>query len=219
MAEQDASNVPTGGVAGGAAVADQPQVAAPDINNMALADESMPSLSDMAHEPTTGAWPDGWYPATILEGYATNSGHEFVTEDNPSKDGASRNLRICVAAKNKAGEARNYFTGLNYRKSDLTSQTMAAVKKALAVAKEQGWKAGGWPSEWKDLQRSVIAIQNLAQFERALGFKLSKTGEGVIKVAPFFGQQIDIRLRLNDESGYSEVAEFAKKSERQKLYK
>jgi hypothetical protein len=210
MAEQDASQV-TGGVA--------TEVAAPDINALALGSEEMPSLADMAHEPSTGAWPDGWYAATILEGYATNSGHEFITEDSPSKDGSSRNMRICIRAKNKAGEERNYFTSLNYRKGDLTKVTMEAVKKALQTAKEQKWANKDWPAEWKDIHRTIIAIQGLAQFERALGFKLSKTEEGTIKVAPFFNQKLDARLRLNDETGYSDVAEFAKFEERKKLYK
>lgn len=215
MAEQDAPNA---GLAGTGGVATD-QVAAPDINSMALAGEEMPSLADMAHEPSSGAWPDGWYAATILEGYATNSGHEFVTEDSPSKDGSSRNLRICIKARNKAGEERNYFNSFNYRKADLTAATMGAVKKALAVAKEQKWKNSEWPSEWKDIHRSVIAIQGLAQFERALGFKLAKTEEGVIKVAPFFGQKIDARLKLNDETGYSDVMEYARFEERKKLYR
>jgi hypothetical protein len=217
MEEQDASQAAQVAQGTGGVVVDQ--VAAPDINQMALAGEDMPSLAEMAHEPSSGAWPDGWYAATVLEGYATNSGHEFVTEDNPSKDGNSRNLRICIKAKNKSGEERNYFTSLNYRKGDLTAQTMGAVKSALQTAKEQKWKNSEWPAEWKDIHRSVIAIQGLAQLQRALGFKLGKTGEGIIKVAPFFGQKLDARLKLNEETGYSDVMEFAKFEERKKLYK
>ncbi len=78
-------------------------IAGADINNMTVASEEMPSLADYGREPSTGAWPDGWYAATILAGYATNSGHQWVTEDGPSKDGLSRNLRVCFLLKNKAG--------------------------------------------------------------------------------------------------------------------
>lgn len=206
FAEGDASNV--GGVA------------TPDINSMALADNEMPSLADLAHEPTSGAWPDGWYAATIIEGYQTaGSGFEWFTEDTPSKDNTSRNMRVCLAMKNKAGEARNYFYSANYRVGDLTSQTMAAIKKALQTAKEQKWANKDWPKEWKDIHRSVIAIQGLAQLERALKFKLSKTGEGYINVVPFVGKQVDARIKLNDETGYSDVMELAIFEERKKLYK
>lgn len=210
MAETDASNV--SGVA-------TDQVAAPDINQMALASEEMPSLAEFAHEPSSGAWPDGWYAALVLEGYATNSGHEFITEDSPSKDGSSQNVRICLKLKNKAGEERNYFCSFNYRKSDLTSQTFGAIKKALQTAKEMKWKNSEWPSEWKDIHRSVIAIQGLSQLERALKQKLAKTEAGTIKVGNFFGQKLDCRLRLNEESGYSDVAELGILGERAKLYK
>ena len=214
MAEQDALNTSTLGTGGVAT-----EVATPDINNMTLASEEMPSLAEFAHEPSSGAWPDGWYAATVLEGYATNSGHEFVTEDTPSKDGSSQNVRICLKLKNKAGEERNYFTSLNYRKTDLTSATFAAVKKALQTAKEMKWKNAEWPQEWKDIHRSVIAIQGLSQLERSLKQKLAKTEAGTIKVANFFGQKLDCRLKLNEETSYSDVVELAQFEERKKLYK
>lgn len=209
MAEQDALN--TGGVA--------TEVATPDINNMALSTEEMPSLAEFAHEPSSGAWPDGWYAATVLEGYATNSGHEFVTEDTPSKDASSQNVRICLRMKNKAGEERNYFTTFNYRKTDLTSAVMGAVKKALETAKAQKWSNKDWPADWKDIHRTVIAIQGLSQLERALGQKLQKTEVGTLKVSNFVGQKLDARLKLNEETSYSDVVELAKSEERKKLYK
>jgi hypothetical protein len=193
-------------------------VADPNINSMSLAPEEMPSLADFGREPSTGAWPDGWYSATITEGYATNSGHQWITGDTASKAGDSRNMRVCFAVVNKAKESRNYWASFNYRLGDFTPARIQAVVSARQHAKEQQWK-GKWPGEMADLQRTSLAIGQLGQFERALGFRLQKTEAGFLDVGPFVGKQIDLRLKLNDETGFSEPVEFAKLAERAKLYK
>jgi len=208
MAEHDAPNVP--GVGAG--------VAAPDINNIATAAEEMPSLADMAHEPSSGAWPDGWYAGQILEGYATNSGREFMTEDTLSQKGDSRNLVICLRLANKGKEARNYFYRLNYKPGDLTAETLAKVKKVRELAAREKWR-GAWPDQVKPVQASALSLERLACFERALGFRLKRTAAGTIDTRPFVNQQLDVRLKLDEDSGFSEVAEVAKFKEREKLYK
>ncbi len=192
-------------------------IAGADINNMTVASEEMPSLADYGREPSTGAWPDGWYAATILAGYATNSGHQWVTEDGPSKDGLSRNLRVCFHLKNKAGEERNYWTSFNYRLGDFTAERLGAIARVRKQAAAENWKA--WPGELKDLQRSSLAVASLGQFERALGFKLKLIPGVGLNASIFNGHQIDVRLRMNEETSYSDVTEYAKLGERKSLYK
>jgi len=190
-----------------------------DINNMSLQAEEMPSLADFGREPSSGSWPDGWYESTILPGYSSgNSNYQWQTEDTVSKNGDSRNMRVCFALKNKSGETRNYWASFNYRLADFTPERLGAIAKVRKQAQAENWKS--WPGELKDLQRSSLAIGQLGQFERALGFKLKLLpGGGGLNTSIFPGQKLDVRLRLNSETGYSDVVEYAKAFERKALYK
>src|SRR5262245_53553451 len=76
--------------------------------------EEMPSLADFGQEPG-GAWPNAWYGAKIVEGYATGSGKVWTTEDTPSKGGDSRNLRICLSINGGKLGTRNNWYNINYR--------------------------------------------------------------------------------------------------------
>jgi hypothetical protein len=196
-----------------------PSLAAVDINNMSVASEEMPSLADYGREPSTGAWPDGWYPTVILAGYATNSGFQWATEDTPSKDGMSRNLRVCFKMTNKAKEERNIWGSFNYRLADFTADRLAAIARVRKQAQAENWKPGAWPGELKDLQRSNLAVSTLGQFERALGFKLKLIPGTGLNASIFVGHQLDIRIAVNPESNFSEVKEYAKLGERKTLYK
>jgi hypothetical protein len=192
-------------------------VATADINNMSVATEEMPSLADYGREPSTGAWPDGWYESIILAGYQTQSGKQMVTEDSLASKGDSRNLFVCFQIKNKAGETRNIRANFNYRLPDFTVERLTAIKRVRKQAAAENWKA--WPGELSDLQRSSLAVGQLGQFERALGFKLKMIPGVGLNASIFEGHRIDVRLRLNAESGFSDVAEFAKLNERKSLYK
>lgn len=212
-------NDPTGGLAGVADLASGS--AAPDISSPTYQSEEMPSLADYGREPSTGAWPNGWYAATILDGYATNSGFQWETADSVSKDGNSRNLRICFKMVNKAKEERNIWASFNYRLADFTIERLTAIKRVREQAAKENWKPGAWPSVWKDLQRSNLAVGQLGQFERALGFKLKMIPGVGLNASIFSGHQIDIRIAVpkDEEGGFSEVNEFAKLGERKALYK
>lgn len=172
--------------------------------------EELPSLADFAQEPG-GAWPKGWYAATILEGYATPKGTVFQTLDNPSKAGDSRNLMICVSMDGGKLGTRNTFTQLNYRAGDFTADRMAAIKEAREQFKGA---RGAWTGQ-TDLQRSSLALAQLGQLEAALGFRLPLHPAGHILAAKLVGQKMDVRLG-EDEKGYNEINAFAKAGTRAK---
>lgn len=194
-------------------------VAEADINNMTVQSEEMPSLADYGNEPSTGAWPDGWYASTILPGYSTNSGFQWETADSQSKDGNSRNLRVCFKMVNKAKEERNIWASFNYRLADFNADRLKAIMNVRERAKKEGWKPGEWPGELKDLQRSNLAVGQLGQFERALGFRLKMIPGTGLNASIFAGHQMDIRTTVNKETNFSEVREYAKLAERKSHYK
>lgn len=167
-----------------------------------LATEEVSSLSDFATDPG-GAWPKGWYKAEIIEGYATPKGKVFQTTDGESKNGDSRNFRICLKVTNAAGEDRNFQENVNYRSSDFSAERLSDIK---AARKENAGARGAWAD--KDLQRSSLAVGKVGQLEEALGFTL-RTGDGFIVSDRTFGQKVDVRLTIN-EDGYNEVNAFAK---------
>jgi hypothetical protein len=165
----------------------------------------VPDLSELAEEPSQGAWPTGWYAATIVEGYATRKGTQFVTEDFLSGKGDSRNLRICVQIRNAKGETRNMNQLYNYRFDDLSLERISAIQEA-----RQEFKGvqGKWPGGASDLQRSSLALAKLGAIQKAVGFKLNKTSVGV-SVLTLIDQSVDVRLVI-DENGYNEIKEIAK---------
>lgn len=210
---------------------------APDISNMSVESEDLPSLADFAQEPSQGAWPVGWYKATVIEGYAAKSGFQFATEDKASSKGDSRNLTVCFQVKNEAGEERNMFTSFNYRIDDFTETKRGAVKELRAhYAGKKGWAE-------KDLERTSLALAKLGQFGRAFsslsdpakGYAkenlvvkapIKRTTQGNISPLNLIGHEIDIHLTmgtkkdesgaLNDkgkplyvETGFNEINEFA----------
>jgi hypothetical protein len=197
-----------------------------DLQATGLAREDAPSLSDLATpEEGAGAWAQGWYRGTVLDGYATGRGKVMQTIDLPSKDALSRNLFICIAVNGDVfvpsdpnpakrvlakgpGGVRNIRATYNYRPSDFTPERIAAVKNARAQYKAT---QGAWPDA--DIQRSSLALGQLGQLEKAIGFKLPVEG-GRINPAPFVKQQLDVRLTITVESekqrgGFSEVAAVA----------
>jgi hypothetical protein len=189
------------------------------ISNLAtVAEPELPSLLDLAEEPSTGIWEGvgfgpskNWYPAVILEGYAAKNGTQWKTEDTASKDNSSRNMRLCFDVTNNKGEKRQTFESYNYRLEDLTAERITAVKAAREMYKGS---RGAWPN--KDLQRSSLALASLGAIERSLGFKLKRTDAGWLDVSVFIGQKLDVRLRaeVTEKGTYNAVAEIAKAGER-----
>lgn len=168
-----------------------------------LVAEEIPSLVDFADDISQGAWPTGWYPAIVIEGYQSKKGKQFLTEDAPSKQGDSRNLTMALKLSNVKGEERNIQDSTNYRVTDFTPERLAFVKEARTEYK--GVK-GRWPNA--DVQRSSLAIAALGAIERAFGFGFRRTPNGALVTAPFVGHRVDVRLKTN-EKGFNEVAELA----------
>lgn len=150
-------------------------------------------VSDLAEE-TGGAWPKGWYKADVVEGYATKKGTQFTTEDVASKDGSSRNLRVCFKVRN-GSEERFLHTSLNYRVEDFTTGRIAEIK----TGRERFANQQEWPD--KDLQRSSLAIAKIGGLQKATKAKDKQP-------ASFIGKALDVHLGI-DKKGYNEPNGFA----------
>lgn len=168
-----------------------------------LASEGMPSLAEFADEPG-GAWPVGWYKAKVLEGFSTNSGKQFRTEEVSSNDGMSRNLWLAVEVTGQGG-TRKMRTNFNYRPEDFHPDRLERIKEARTTNK--GVK-GAWQGQ-KDLQRSSISIGQLGMLEKAFGFGLQRHPETKnLLPSVFIGKAVDVRLGVDDK-GYNEITQFA----------
>jgi hypothetical protein len=189
-----------------------------NINNLALGDDGeLPDLSDFGKEPSSGPWEhqgfgpsNNWYPAEVIEGYATASSFQWTTEDTASKDGASRNMRVCFRVTNSSNETRNIWASFNYRLDDFSARKLSAIKE---LREQYAGKKGAWAE--KDLQRTSLAVASLGQFERAFDKKvrLSRTEAGNLNPGNLTGYKIDVRLGVN-EDGYNTVEEYARLGER-----
>jgi hypothetical protein len=172
--------------------------------------EELPSLTDFAEE-VGGAWPNGWYSATVIEGYSTSKGTQFTTSDDVSKAGDSRNFRICVSMDGGKLGTRNTFTSINYRTTDFSADRLTAVKEAREQFKGT---RGAWIGQ-TDLQRTSLALAQLGQLEGALGFRLKLHPAGYILASSLVGQKMDVRLTMGDK-GYNEINAFDKAGTRTK---
>ena len=160
------------------------------------------SLADFAEEPG-GAWSPGWYKAEIIEGYSTaKSGKQFNSEDTVSKNGDSRNLRLCFRLKNAKGDERTMQESLNYRPQDFTSERLSFIKEMRVEFKN----ARRWPDT--DAQRSSLAIAKIGQLQNAVGFKQLKIVNGGVAATTFVGQALDVRLAM-DDNGYNVITAFS----------
>jgi hypothetical protein len=155
--------------------------------------EPMPSLSDVADEPGEGAWPLGWYRATILPGFTSRTGRAFQTEDTLSKAGDSRNLTITLNIKRDGRDqtGRNMFTSRNYRIEDLTAANVERIKSGDAD------------------QRLRISLGKLGQIEKAVGQAFKRHPDGYLIAGSLVGRQVDVRLGMDKADKYNEVTAFA----------
>jgi hypothetical protein len=177
--------------------------------------EELPSLVDFAGEPG-GAWDKGWYRAEVIEGYATGKGTTFLTKDELSKGGDSRNVTFCFRVFNKAGQERTIFDQQNYRVTDFTPERLAQIKEGREANRgvKGKWTQGYQPG---DLQRSSLAIATLGQFEKALGFRFKRGPNGALLPGVFIGQKVDVYLGINKE-GYNDITEYAAAGSKEKRY-
>jgi hypothetical protein len=167
-----------------------------------LAVEFAPSLEDFAEE-SGGAWPAGWYPGEIIEGYSTPKGKQFLTDDFVSGKGDSRNLRLCFRVQGALGD-RTIQEVFNYRPSDFTAERMAYVTQARLDHKGV---QGKWNDD-PDGQRSSLAVAKIGAIEKALGFSIH-TVDGRVVPGRAVGQKVDVRLNINAE-GFNDITKFDK---------
>lgn len=172
-----------------------------EINNLAPSafTEEVPDITGFADEPG-GAW-KGWFKAEIIPGYTTGKGKVFTTEDVASKDGMSRNLRLCLAITN-GKQTRNNFTSFNYRVEDFDKHRMAAVEQA----RKTFTGVQKWPDS--DLQRTSLALAKLGQAVKAASVKLRRREDGVLIADAFVGGKADVYLTIN-EKGFNDITQFA----------
>jgi hypothetical protein len=201
--------------------------------NQGLAAENAPSVVDLSDVATpvegAGAWPKGWYRATIVEGYSTGKGTVMETRDALSKDAGSRNLHICFAvdgnvyvpsdsdpSKRKLsqgpGGTRNIRETYNYKPDDLKPERVATVKRAREAYKGKQGAWGEKGTEAHDMQSSSLSIGRIGQLQNAVGFKLPTIlkpgpsgGHDRFDIRPFIKQNVDVRLGI-DAKGFSEIA-------------
>lgn len=162
--------------------------------------EAINGLEEMAEEPQ-GAWPKGWYSAEVIEGFQTRKGKTIQTGDAVSKDGASRNLKLCVRVKNGV-EERNMIASFNYRVSDFSPERIAFIKEKRV---EMKGVRGRWPDT--DAQRSSLALAFIGGLTKALGFS-PKIANGGLVSGIYVGSKVDVYLG-QDEKGYNEVKNFS----------
>ena len=161
-------------------------------------------LSEMATK-ASGAWPKGWYPAEVIEGYTAGS-HQFLTENKVSRKGDSFNLQLCFRVTNSANEQRTTFTSLNYRLGDFSAERIATIQN---LRKEMSGVRGAWPG-FADEQRSSLALGQLGQLQTASGAPLTLGDDDSGLVAGVFvGRKLFVRLTVDEESGYNEINGFS----------
>lgn len=169
-----------------------------DIVLEAAPEPKVLNLDEFPDEPSGGAWPKGWYGALVLEGYSTPKGTVFTTSDGTSKDGSSRNLRICFKVS-KSTETRNIQESFNYRTTDFTPERIGFVKEMREQYKDV---KGRWPDG--DVQRSSLALASCKSLGKAVGHSLELTDEGYISPSQFVGKSLEVYLVI-DENGYNKV--------------
>lgn len=176
-----------------------------DDATASLTGEGAVDLGDVAEE-VGGAWPAGWYKAEVIEGYTTRNNKTFLTEDAPSRNGESRNARVCFRITRLVKgetEERTMQETFNYRPADFTADRIAYVKE---IRQEFKNVKGAWPD--KDGQRSSLALAKLGQFQKALALtSLPLTANGTINPASFVGKKLEVQLGI-DENLYNEIRKF-----------
>lgn len=167
-----------------------------------LADETVPSLDDFAAE-VGGAWSPGWYSAEIIEGFTTKKGKVVETGDDVSKKGDSRNARFCLKVTNVRGDERTMLASFNYRPSDFSAERLDYIKEAR---KEYAGVQGKWSDS--DVQRSSLAVAAIGQFEKALKATV-RSKDGMVTPHKAVGVKLDIRLKVDEKTGYNEITAYA----------
>lgn len=165
-----------------------------------LAPEEIPSLDSFYEEPGGNITP-GWYDAEVLPGYATQKGTQFTTADEPFKNG-QRVLRFCFGLYVNS-QQRNLQKSFFYTPDQFGAEYLAYIKGL----REQFAKVKSWPGHGQDQNFNINLVQ-LAQLEKAVGFKLAKhPGTGGLMAAPYIGKKLKVRVSTG-KKGYDEITGY-----------
>ena len=193
----------------------------PPYDDSTVISSALPDIPDLSGydtgEEVRTPWENGWYQAVVIPGYTTQNGHAFVTADEPSKDGKSRNINVCFEVTRKSDNATfNLFSRFaNYRPEDFTTARLAFVEtakqrnteriKAARTAQEQVTK------QWDDTdaQRSHLAFVDLKALQDVAGTRLERNGTGGLNLTPVTGRQTFVYLGRDKENKYLEVKRTA----------
>jgi len=126
-----------------------------------------------------GPWEPTWYSGVVIAEYeaisAAFGSKVHKTEDRPSQDGSSRNLKLCISlVDGKTNQSRNVNWTINYRPEALELERIAELKELREENKgKQKW---GGPND----QRDALTLSRFHALERAglLGEEGKKNKDG-----------------------------------------
>ena len=176
----------------------------------------IPDLSGLGGDSGGGAssWQDSWYAATILQqrSFTDRNGTDRVFESNdaPSANGDSRNIRLQIEVRRADGQKLNTGFLVNYRQDDLSSPTVQAV--IADNAKEQ---ADQDPS----LTRARLTLARLGKLQKIAGVRnFARTSEGGLDVSAAYGKECFVRLGADKRSDgrYKEIKDLREHSNKPK---
>jgi hypothetical protein len=163
---------------------------------------SLPEIPDLSSIEESGAkasrFEDGWYEGTIQERreLTDRSGNDriFESDDQPSKGGDSRNIRVQVELLRKSdGRKLGTNTMINYRPEDLSADVVAQVTAKMADVK------GG--AEWGSLFRPFMTLSRLSKLQKLAGVRqLQRNGNGGLDLQPLYGKKGYFRLAPDDRN-------------------
>jgi hypothetical protein len=172
------------------------------INLLDIPDLS--AIEEIRSEP----FADGWYQGVILgkREFTDKNGNErvFESSDTPAQSSESRNIRLQIELTRRSdGKTLNVSTLINYKSSDLTAETVAAI------AQRRKENAEG-KAEWGELFRPFMTLTRLSQLQKIAGVRqLQRTEDGGLDITPLFGKAAFFKLRPDNRNPqYKEVAAF-----------
>ena len=172
--------------------------------DMQLAD--VPDLAGVT-EDKPEPFSDGWYSGEILEkrAFTDSNGNDriFLSSDEPSQNGAGRNIRLQVTLTRASdGRTLNMNKLINYRTEDLSQESVQAVTAHKDKVKEG--------EQWGTLFRPFMALNQLGTLQRIAGVRqLQRNGNGGLDIHPLFGKKIYARIGDDDRNPqYKMIKEF-----------
>lgn len=166
----------------------------------------IPDLSDMA-ESEPDPFVNGWYAATIQERreFTDQNGNDrvFESNDTPSANGDSRNIKLQVAITRADGRSMNLSSLTNYQPETLTAERVQAV----AAQKE---KVNAKTDEWGPLFRDFMTLTRLSALQKIAGVRqLARNGNGGLELHSLFNKKCYVRLVDDDRNPlYKMIKEF-----------